>query len=125
MFQAIGQSRGVVIMPPPLLRHSTKGLDTGLALERGIFSHLGFPDSLVGKESTFNAGDPSLIHWRRDRLPTPVFWPREFHGLYSPRGRKELDTTEQFSLSLHLKMKQQPEDSPWNTIGISGYETLE
>ena len=21
--------------------------------------------------------------WRRDRLPTPVFWPREFHGLYS------------------------------------------
>ena len=20
------------------------------------------------------------IHWRRDRLPTPVFWPREFHG---------------------------------------------
>ena len=21
-------------------------------------------------------------------------WPGEFHGLYSPRGRKELDTTE-------------------------------
>ena len=21
------------------------------------------------------------IPWRRDRLPTPVFWPREFHGL--------------------------------------------
>ena len=32
---------------------------------------------------------------RRERLPTPVFWPREFHGLYSPRGHKELDTTEQ------------------------------
>ena len=28
------------------------------------------------------------------RLPTPVFWPGEFHGLYSPRGRKESDTTE-------------------------------
>ena len=25
---------------------------------------------------------------------TPVFWPGEFHGLYSPWGRKELDTTE-------------------------------
>ena len=22
--------------------------------------------------------------WRRQRLPTPVFWPVEFHGLYSP-----------------------------------------
>ena len=28
-------------------------------------------------------------------LPTPVFWPGEFHGLYSPWGCKELDTTEQ------------------------------
>ena len=35
---------------------------------------------------------------RRERLPTPVFWPGEFHGLYSPRGQKELDTTEQLSL---------------------------
>ena len=36
----------------------------------------------------------------REKLPTPVFWPGEFHGLYSPWGRKELDTTEQLSLSL-------------------------
>ena len=36
--------------------------------------------------------------WRRQRLPTPVFWPGEFHGLYSPWGRKELDTTERLSL---------------------------
>ena len=38
------------------------------------------------------------IPWRRERLPTPVFWPREFHGLYSPWGRKESDTTERLSL---------------------------
>ena len=25
---------------------------------------------------------------------TPVFWPGEFHGLYSPWGHKESDTTE-------------------------------
>ena len=31
-------------------------------------------------------------------LPIPVFWPREFHGLYSPWGHKELDTTERLSL---------------------------
>ena len=24
--------------------------------------------------------------WRRERLPTPVFWPGEFQGLYSPWG---------------------------------------
>ena len=23
------------------------------------------------------------IPWRRERVPTPVFWPEEFHGLYS------------------------------------------
>ena len=42
--------------------------------------------------------------WRREWLPTPVFWPGEFHGQkslvgYSPCGHKELVTTEQ----LHFK----------------------
>ena len=39
-------------------------------------------DSWVGK-----------IPWKREWLPTPVFWPGEFHGLYSPWGHKELDAT--------------------------------
>ena len=40
---------------------------------------LSFSDSSVGKESACNAGDPQFdswvgkIHWKRDRLPTPVF----------------------------------------------------
>ena len=34
----------------------------------------------------------------KERLPTPVFWSGEFHGLYSPWGHKELDMTEQLSL---------------------------
>ena len=34
------------------------------------------------------------IPWRRERLPTSVFWTGECHGLYSPWGGKELDTTE-------------------------------
>ena len=38
------------------------------------------------------------ILWRKEWLPTPAFWPGEFHGQrsltgYSPWGRKELDTT--------------------------------
>ena len=31
-------------------------------------------------------------------VSTPVFWPGEFHGLYSPRGHKESDMTEWLSL---------------------------
>ena len=37
------------------------------------------------------------IPWRREWLPTPVFWPREFHGLYSPWGCNESDMTEQLT----------------------------
>ena len=38
------------------------------------------------------------ILWRKEWLPTPAFWPGEFHEQrsltgYSPWGRKELDTT--------------------------------
>ena len=93
-----------------------------------------YADNSVGKESAYNAGDPSSIPgsgrsagegigyplqyswaslvaqlvknlpamrvwckpgfdawvgkipWRRERLPTAVFWPGEFHGRYSPWG---------------------------------------
>ena len=60
-----------------------------------------FPGGSAGKESTCIVGDLGLISgwvgnipWRRARLPIPVFWPGEFHGLYSPRGRKESDMTD-------------------------------
>ena len=45
------------------------------------------------------------IPWRRERLPAPVFCPGECHGLYSPRGRKELDTTEHFSHVLGTELR--------------------
>ena len=38
--------------------------------------------------------------WKREWLPTPIFWPGEFHGLYSQEDHKELDTTDQLSFSL-------------------------
>ena len=34
----------------------------------------------------------------RERLPTPVFWPGEFHGLYRPWGHKESDRTKWLSI---------------------------
>ena len=61
---------------------------------------MGFPHSSAGKESTCNAADLGLIPGlgrspgEGKRLHTPVFWPGEFHGLYSPQGRKESDTAE-------------------------------
>ena len=67
---------------------------------------LGFPCGSAGKESVCNAGELGLIPWvgkipwRRERLPALVLWPGEFHGLYSPWGHKESDTTERISLSL-------------------------
>ena len=44
--------------------------------------------------------DPSVgkVPWRREWLPTPVFWPGEFHGLHSPWGHKESDMNEWLSL---------------------------
>ena len=44
------------------------------------------------------------IPWRREWLPTSVFWPGEFHGQrslagYSPWGCKELEMTKQLSLT--------------------------
>ena len=65
---------------------------------------MGFPGGLDGKEFACNAGDlgsvpglgrsPEEGKW----LPTPVFFPGEFHGQrslagYSLWGHKELDTT--------------------------------
>ena len=46
--------------------------------------------------------------WRRERLPTPVFWPGEVHRLHSPWGCKESDTTEQLSLprTLYHRVRQ-------------------
>ena len=50
----------------------------------------GLPRWHNGKESTCQCRRLGFyrwvgkIPWRRERLPTPVFWPREFHRLYSP-----------------------------------------
>ena len=63
-------------------------------------SVLGFPGGSDGEKSACDEGDlgsiPGLgkIPWRRERLPTSVFWPGEFHGLYSSWDPKESDRTE-------------------------------
>ena len=79
---------------------------------------MGFPCGSAGKESTCNEGESGFdrwigkIPWRRERLPTPVFWPREFRGLYSPWARKQSDTTEWFSHYLYIR-KQRLREMKW------------
>ena len=51
-----------------------------------------------------SAGKESKSPCRRERLPIPIFWTGEFHGLYGPWGCKELDKTEWLSFSLHKRL---------------------
>ena len=73
----------------------------------------GFPGGSEVKASACNAGDLGLIpglgrfSWRRKWQPTQVFLPGESHGKrnlvgYSPRGRKESDTTERLHFRFSL-----------------------
>ena len=39
------------------------------------------------------------LGWEDSCGESLAFWPEEFHGLYSPQGRKESDVTERLSLS--------------------------
>ena len=62
------------------------------------------------------------------RLPTPVFWPGEFYGLYSPWGHKESDTSEQLSLSclpqatlLHLRKQINKHNRKKVNLGSSAF----
>ena len=59
---------------------------------------------LVVKNPNANSGDirdmGSIPGWEdpleKGKVPTPVFWPGEFHGLYSPWDHKVSDTTVTF-----------------------------
>ena len=82
-----------------LLHWQAVSLPLGASLIAQLVKNPGF---LVGWLVKRPGLDPWVgkMTWRRERLPTPVFWPGEFHGLYRPWGSKELDTTERISLSL-------------------------
>ena len=77
-----------------------------------LYPHHGLPGGSDSKESTCNSGDQidpwvRKIPWRREWQPIPVFFPRKSHGQrslagYSPRGYKNVNTTEQLTLLLFL-----------------------
>ena len=84
-----------------------------------LYSKMGFPSGSAGKESTCSSEDtgdvgsiPGLgrFPWRKKHQPTPVFLPEKSHEQrslagYSPKGCKELDTTERLSTSTCSNIK--------------------
>ena len=84
---------------------------------KGVLSSKGLPRWLSWSRICPQCGRPGFdpwvgkIPWRREWLPTPVFWPGEFHGLYRPCGRKESDPTERPSLVI--------KDSTYTVTSIS------
>ena len=86
-----------------------KESDTTEQFPHSLLSKISFglPGCSAGKESACNEEDLGLIPGLRrspgegKSYPTPVFWPGEFHGLYSPWGGKE--SAERLSLSLLLR----------------------
>ena len=73
-----------------------------------LMTIMSFPNGLVGKESTCNAGNSRdgfnswvrKIPQRRQWQPTPVFLPGKSHrqrrcGGHSPKGCKELEMTDE------------------------------
>ena len=76
-----------------------------------LFLTWGFPRSSQLVKNPPECGRPGFnpwvgkIPWRRERLLTPVFWPGEFHGLYSPWDYKESDATFTFILNLLFLIK--------------------
>ena len=70
---------------------------------------LGFPGSSAGKESACNVRDPGSIPGSEGSLGKGIGYPFQYSGLenspdyiYSSRGRKESDTTQQLSLIVCL-----------------------
>ena len=92
---------------------------------------LGFPGVSDSKESACNAGDPGSIPGvrkvpcRREWLPTPVFLPGEFQGQrslagYDPWGHKELDTTNTFTVDVHVRLFA----TLWSLLKLMSIESM-
>ena len=69
-------------------RYSGEGIGYSL-----LYSGASLVAQLV-KKICLQCGRPQFDPWvgkipsRKERLPTPIFWPGEFHGLYRPWGHK-------------------------------------
>ena len=100
-----------LVQSPPAMQETLVGfLDQEDLLEKGKSTHssiLGLPLWINWLRIHLQCGRPGSDPWvgkipqRRERLPTPVFWPGEFHGLCSSWGCQRLSNFH-FHFSLRL-----------------------
>ena len=57
--------------------------------------------------------------WRRKWQSTPVFWPGEFHKLYSPWGCKDSDMSERLSLHFTSPLPSTGAKDKWLSLSAS------
>ena len=118
-----------LVKNPPAIRETwvqSLGWDDPLETRTATHSSiLGLPWWLSWYRIRLQFGRPGFnpwvrkIPWRRARVPTPVFWPGEFHGLYSPWGHKESDMTEQLSLHF-ISGSRQPLEAGAPRLPVGG-----
>ena len=72
---------------------------------------MGFPGGSAGKESACNVGDLGLEDpLEKGKATHSSIWREEFHGLYSPQGCEESDTTERLPRSHSITENQKSLD---------------
>ena len=101
----------------------------GFFNKQQIYYITSFPYGSAGKESTCSAGDLGFIPglgrypWRKERLPTSVIWPGEFHGLYIVHGvtksQTRLSNFHFHFIILQLCRSEDWHRSPWANIKVS------
>ena len=114
--------------------HSKSSVFKTVAHKRHLI-HMGLLRWLSGQESACRCRrhgfDPWVgrILWRRKWQSTPVFLPGESHGrrslvCYSPRGRKESDTTERLHFHFHFvaQLVKNLPAMPETWVGSLGWE---
>ena len=100
-----------------------------------MYSKFGLPLWLRRKRICLQCRRPRFNHWvgkipwKRERLPTLVFLPGEFHRQrslvgYSPWGHKELDITEQLTLLLYLPTCKSVVHSSGAEMGLTQWKNL-
>ena len=98
----------------PRLQHRAFAQAPKVAEQESDPRQSGYPGGSGSKEFACNVRPRcgpwvGKISWRREWLPTPVFWPVQFHGQkslagYSSWGHRDVDTTQRRTLSFSARV---------------------
>ena len=83
---------------------------------------MGFPGGSASKETACNVGDLASVpelgrSSEEEKSYSPLFWPGEFHGLYSPWDCKESEDFPGGSAVKNLLANARPQEMPVPSLG--------